>query len=159
MHLPHSVSYKFGIVAMLSGLIGVPLGSFLAQYFRRTHQRTDPIICAWGLLISAPLVYLALLLARFTEGWCYFIICLAEISLNLCWSIVADILLVSNAFGTDNHSIICKKMIQHTNKNNGKLICSILILKIRVLFVQMWHSHHSTMPNFIKWKHLLAFSW
>lgn len=82
---------------MVSGLIGVPLGSFLAQHFRQTHQRTDPIICAWGLLISAPLVYLALLLARFTEGWCYFIICLAEISLNLCWSIVADILLVSKA--------------------------------------------------------------
>lgn len=80
---------------MVSGLIGVPLGSFLAQHFRRTHQRTDPIICAWGLLISAPLVYLALILARFAEGWCYFIICLAEISLNLCWSIVADILLVS----------------------------------------------------------------
>lgn len=82
---------------MVSGLIGVPLGSFLAQHFRRTHQRTDPIICAWGLLISAPLVYLALILARFAEVWCYVVICLAEISLNLCWSIVADILLVSNA--------------------------------------------------------------
>lgn len=96
-----SVSYKFGIVAMLSGLIGVPLGSFLAQHFRKTHQRTDPLVCAWGLFISAPLVYVALLIAQFSNFWCFFVIFLAELSLNLCWSIVADILLVSKtAFAT-----------------------------------------------------------
>lgn len=96
MHLAFSVSYKFGIVAMMSGLVGVPLGSGLAQYFRRKHENSDPIICAWGLLISAPLVYVALLLARFSDGWCFFVIFLAEVSLNICWSIVADMLLVSN---------------------------------------------------------------
>lgn len=96
--MAYSVSFKFGIVAMLSGLFGVPLGSFLAQYFRKTHQRTDPIICAWGLFISAPLVYIALILARYSNGWCFFVIFLAELSLNLCWSIVADILLVSKSF-------------------------------------------------------------
>lgn len=91
-----SVSYKFGIVAMFAGLLGVPLGSFLAQHFRKTYERADPIICAWGLFISAPMVYLALILARYSDGWTFFVIFLAELSLNLCWSIVADILLVSN---------------------------------------------------------------
>lgn len=83
---------------MLSGLLGVPIGSFMAQYFRQRHQRTDPIICAWGLFISSPLVYLALLLARYSNGWTFFVIFLAELSLNLCWSIVADILLVRKPF-------------------------------------------------------------
>ncbi|XP_031641186.1 protein spinster isoform X1 [Contarinia nasturtii] len=87
------VSYKFGIVAMLSGLIGVPLGSYLAQRFRRAGHNSDPLICAWGLFISAPLVYIALFIARYSNGWCFFVIFLAEVALNLCWSIVADILL------------------------------------------------------------------
>lgn len=81
---------------MLSGLIGVPLGSFLAQRLRPINQQCDPQICAWGLFISAPMVFIALNLAKTNTTWCYIFVFLAEISLNLCWSIVADILLVSD---------------------------------------------------------------
>lgn len=90
-----SVAYKFGIVAMASGLIGVPLGSYLAQRLRLINQQSDPLICAWGLFISAPMVFMALLMAPISGPWCIFFVFVAEISLNLCWSIVADILLVS----------------------------------------------------------------
>lgn len=100
---------------MLSGLIGVPLGSFLAQHYRKIHQRTDPLICAWALFISAPFVYVALLIAQYSNGWCFFVIFLAELSLNLCWSIVADILLVSKtAFATSEYK-------QHNEQRGGKL--------------------------------------
>lgn len=94
---------------MLSGLIGVPLGSYLAQRFRHTNEACDPIICAWGLFISAPLVYIALLIARFSDGWCFFVIFLAEVALNLCWSIVADILLVRPIFVFDER-VKCNKL-------------------------------------------------
>lgn len=38
-----SVSLKFGVVTMLSGLIGVPLGSYAAQKFRIRNGRADPL--------------------------------------------------------------------------------------------------------------------
>lgn len=79
---------------MLAGLIGVPLGSFLVQKLRPTNPKCDGLVCAWGLFISAPLVYAALVVAPYNGTWCYFFVFFAQISLNLCWSIVADILLV-----------------------------------------------------------------
>lgn len=90
-----SVTYKFGIIAMLSGLIGVPLGSILAQRLRSRYPRIDPMVCAFGLLISSPLLFAASLFASVNCSVCYALIFLGEIFLNLNWSIVADILLVS----------------------------------------------------------------
>ncbi|EFX84684.1 hypothetical protein DAPPUDRAFT_99565 [Daphnia pulex] len=45
-----SVSYIFGLIAMIAGLLGVPLGSFLGQKLRVRYQRADPIVCGMGLL-------------------------------------------------------------------------------------------------------------
>lgn len=92
--LNSSVSFKFGIVAMMAGLMGVPLGSALAQRLRHVDSTCDPLICAFGLLASAPFVYFALVVAEYNAGWCYFCVFMAEITLNLSWSIVADMLLV-----------------------------------------------------------------
>lgn len=93
--LANSISYKFGIVAMTAGLIGVPLGSGLAQRLRPNYPTCDPLICAFGLITSAPFVYLGLVVAPFSTNWAFFFVFIAEITLNLCWSIVADMLLVS----------------------------------------------------------------
>ncbi|BFG05257.1 protein spinster [Drosophila madeirensis] len=89
------ISYKFGIVAMLAGLIGVPMGSVLAQRLRGRMENCDPYICAGGLLVSAPMVFAALVVSRTSGSLCFFFVFLAQVALNLCWSIVADILLVS----------------------------------------------------------------
>jgi len=89
-----SISYKFGLVAMLAGLIGVPLGSFLAQRLRGNYENCDPYICAVGLFISAPMVFAALVVPQTSESLCFFFVFVAQVALNLCWSIVADILLV-----------------------------------------------------------------
>lgn len=89
-----SISYKFGLVAMLAGLIGVPLGSFLAQRLRGRYENCDPYICAVGLFISAPMVFAALVVPQTSESLCFFFVFVAQVALNLCWSIVADILLV-----------------------------------------------------------------
>lgn len=87
------VSYKFGAIAMASGLIGVPAGSALAQYLRVQWPRADPYICAAGLLISAPILFAASLLASVNITLCYILIFFGEVFLNLNWSIVADMLL------------------------------------------------------------------
>ncbi|XP_054007265.1 protein spinster isoform X1 [Hylaeus anthracinus] len=90
---PDDVAYKFGLIGMASGLIGVPLGSLLAQKLRVRWQQADPLICAVGLLISAPLLFFATLTANTNSVLCYTLIFFGQLSLNLNWSIVADILL------------------------------------------------------------------
>lgn len=91
----NDVSYKFGIIAMTAGLIGVPAGSFMARKLRPLYPTCDPLICAGGLFCSSPLIYLALVVTKYSGAWCFFLVFFAEVSLNLTWSIVADMLLVS----------------------------------------------------------------
>lgn len=87
------VAFKFGLITMLSGLVGVPLGSIAAQKLRTRFPRVDPLICAIGLLLSAPLLFAASLTVTWSPVLCYTLIFFAEVTLNLNWSIVADILL------------------------------------------------------------------
>merc|ERR1711963_1141375 len=44
------ISFKFGIVMTLSGLLGVPLGSYITQMIRHQVPNADPIVCASTLL-------------------------------------------------------------------------------------------------------------
>ncbi|XP_003704043.1 lysolipid transporter protein spinster isoform X1 [Megachile rotundata] len=90
---PDDVAYKFGLIGMAAGLIGVPLGSLLAQKLRVNYQQADPLICAVGLLISVPLLFFATLTANTNSVICYTLVFFGQLSLNLNWSIVADILL------------------------------------------------------------------
>lgn len=81
---------------MASGLIGVPLGSAIAQKLRVYWQQADPLICAAGLLISVPLLFFAMITANTNPTLCYTLIFFGQLSLNLNWAIVADMLLVSD---------------------------------------------------------------
>ncbi|XP_065366602.1 protein spinster isoform X2 [Calliphora vicina] len=91
--IQNDVSYKFGMITMLAGLIGVPMGSMLAQRLRVQIENCDPYICAAGLLISAPMAYMAIVLPQTSSTLCFLFIFGSQVALNLCWSIVADILL------------------------------------------------------------------
>lgn len=81
---------------MIAGLLGVPSGTFVAQRLRHTHPRVDAHVCAVGLLISSPLVFLSCVAARYNSELCFALVFFAMFFLNLTWSIVADILLVSS---------------------------------------------------------------
>lgn len=81
---------------MAAGLIGVPLGSVLAQRLKVHYPKADPLICAGGLMISAPLLLLGLALADRYNYLVLVLIFFGQIALNMNWSIVADILLVSS---------------------------------------------------------------
>ncbi|CAK9812214.1 Protein spinster [Anthophora quadrimaculata] len=87
------VAYKFGLIGMTAGIIGVPLGAYLAQKLRVRWKQADPLICAAGLLISVPLLFFASITANTNAVLCYTLIFFGQLSLNLNWSIVADILL------------------------------------------------------------------
>uniref|UniRef100_A0A2A4JZG3 Major facilitator superfamily (MFS) profile domain-containing protein n=1 Tax=Heliothis virescens TaxID=7102 RepID=A0A2A4JZG3_HELVI len=88
-----SVSYKFGLVGMAAGALGVPLGSWLAQRLRGRFPDCDPLICGFALLGSAPIVFLALVTVGYHVGTSFFLIFVGMTTLNLTWSIVADIIL------------------------------------------------------------------
>lgn len=85
----------FGGVTMVSGLIGVPLGSSLSRWLRVRSLRYDALICCAGLFTSA--IFTAGVLLK-AASWntvvVYSMVFFAELFINLNWSIVSDILLV-----------------------------------------------------------------
>lgn len=89
-----SVSYIFGLIAMLAGLLGVPLGSFLGQKMRINFPRADPLVCGGGMLLSTPLMLAGLLTAKWNTTACFCAVFFGQVFLNLNWAIVADMLLV-----------------------------------------------------------------
>lgn len=84
----------FGAITMVSGIVGVPLGTVLAQSLKKRFPRADPTICAFGLLISAPFLLGAMLIVSVSAPAAYALIFFGSVALNLNWAIVADILLV-----------------------------------------------------------------
>lgn len=89
----NDVSFIFGAITMTTGIIGVPLGSYLSQRFNRKYPRADPYICAVGLILSAPLLAGAMLTVSANATLAYVLVFFGELALNLNWAIVADILL------------------------------------------------------------------
>ncbi|KAM9149084.1 protein spinster homolog 1 isoform 2-T4 [Pangshura tecta] len=75
-------SLIFGLITCVTGFLGVGAGVEISKRLRRTNPRADPLVCAAGLLGSAPFLFLALVF-----------IFIGETLLSLNWAIVADILL------------------------------------------------------------------
>ena len=90
---PSTVPFIFGLVTMLSGIVGVPLGMILSTKMRAIYPRSDPVICGVGILISAIFLTFGILLCDSNIVLALVLIFLGEVSLNLNWSIVADMVL------------------------------------------------------------------
>ena len=71
------------------------LGGYLSTKLRHKFERSDPLIAASGLVISAPILLTALFLARDIPLGAMVLVFFAMIGINLNWAIVADITLVS----------------------------------------------------------------
>ena len=78
---------------MLSGIVGVPLGSILSTKLKQKYPRADPIICGCGLLLSAVLLGFGMFACNKNIHLAFILLFLGEVALNLNWSIVADVLL------------------------------------------------------------------
>ncbi|XP_054712110.1 protein spinster homolog 1-like isoform X2 [Uloborus diversus] len=83
----------FGLITCIAGIVGVIIGSASSQYLRRSNARADPLICAFGVLGSVPLIYAGVVLADRSLTCAWILIFLGEVFLCVNWTIVADILL------------------------------------------------------------------
>ncbi|XP_033112125.1 protein spinster homolog 1-like [Anneissia japonica] len=88
-----NVDFYFGAVTCVSGFLGVVTGTMGAQWYRRFNPQADPLVCAFGLIVGAPFLYLGLLLAPIVDIAAWGLILIAEILLFLNWALVPDILL------------------------------------------------------------------
>lgn len=88
------MAFVFGLLTMVSGLVGVPLGSYLSQKLKKHYPRADPLLCAAGLLVSTPLLAAGMLVVQLNSTVAFILMFFGELALNLNWAIVADILLV-----------------------------------------------------------------
>ncbi|XP_027424016.2 protein spinster homolog 3 isoform X2 [Zalophus californianus] len=59
-------SLIFGILTVVTGIIGVVLGAEASRRYKKVNPRAESLICAYSLLIAAPCLYLALILAPVT---------------------------------------------------------------------------------------------
>ncbi|KAH0626561.1 hypothetical protein JD844_001619 [Phrynosoma platyrhinos] len=88
-----SDSLIFGIITCVTGVLGVTLGVEISRRWQRTNPRADPLVCATGLLGSAPFLFLAVVCAQSSIIATYVFIFIGETLLSLNWAIVADMLL------------------------------------------------------------------
>ena len=65
------ISFRFGIVMTLSGLLGVPIGSYISQKIRHNVPNADPLVCAVTLLTSVPILFFGFVSANYSLNLCY----------------------------------------------------------------------------------------
>lgn len=75
----------FGLTATIAGIIGVWAGSFIGQKLRVRFPTADALVCAWGMIASAPLFFWASMAAAGSQWAFYTIITWAEVLMNLVW--------------------------------------------------------------------------
>ncbi|XP_026772324.1 protein spinster homolog 1 [Pangasianodon hypophthalmus] len=88
-----SDSLYFGIITCVTGVLGVAMGGAVSQRLRKRTPRADPLVCAAGLLLAAPFLYLSIIFAQGSTIATYVFIFFGEMFLSMNWAIVADILL------------------------------------------------------------------
>ncbi|XP_073403373.1 protein spinster homolog 1 [Dendrobates tinctorius] len=86
-------SLIFGLVTVVTGILGVGAGVEISKRYRKVNPRADPIVCACGMLCSAPFLYLSLVFADTSLVATYAFIFIGETLLSLNWAIVADMVL------------------------------------------------------------------
>lgn len=57
-------SLIFGIITCVTGVLGVGSGVEISRRLQRSNPRADPLVCAAGLLGSAPFLFLAVVSAQ-----------------------------------------------------------------------------------------------
>ncbi|XP_056100609.1 protein spinster homolog 3 isoform X1 [Rhinichthys klamathensis goyatoka] len=86
-------SYIFGAITVVTGVVGVFLGTYISRKLRDRLPNADPLICAFGMLSSSPCFFIAIILAGTSIPATYTFIAIGELLLSLNWALLADILL------------------------------------------------------------------
>lgn len=87
------INLIFGIITFFAGILGVLIGTGSASWYRKRNPRADPLICGYGVFVSVPFAFFAILLARENPmlTWIFIFISITCLCLN--WTLVADMLL------------------------------------------------------------------
>ncbi|KAM9393331.1 protein spinster homolog 1 isoform 2-T2 [Pholidichthys leucotaenia] len=88
-----SESLIFGAITCVTGILGVASGVLVSRQLKKKTPRADPLVCAAGLLLSAPFLYLTIMLADRSTSATFVFVFFGETFLSMNWAIVADILL------------------------------------------------------------------
>lgn len=92
--IPEQIPLIFGVVTCFAGLIGVTVSSVMSSKLRLKFKNADPLICAFGSLISVPTLFILILTTREANPvFFWFIAAIAISGMCLSWTLVADILL------------------------------------------------------------------
>lgn len=88
-----SISFIFGAIACVGGILGVLMGSLSSQYFRQKYPTVDSYICAIGVFTSIPCAFLTIFIVKShpTIAWISIFLAITFLSTN--WSVTVDILL------------------------------------------------------------------
>ncbi|XP_077403638.1 protein spinster homolog 3 isoform X1 [Vanacampus margaritifer] len=86
-------SFIFGAITVVSGILGVCIGTGLARCLRDKVPNADPLICAGGMLGSVPCLFISIFIATASIPATYVFVFIAEVLLSLNWSLLADMLL------------------------------------------------------------------
>ncbi|XP_012160126.1 protein spinster isoform X1 [Ceratitis capitata] len=89
----NDVSLRFGIITMVAGLIGVPLGPIVSRAVASYKNNADPLVCAYGLFFSSFFLAAAMMFVTKYVVASYILMFIGQLCLNLNWALVADILL------------------------------------------------------------------
>eukprot|EP00112_Aurelia_sp_Birch-Aquarium-sp1_P006531 Seg172.4 transcript_id=Seg172.4/GoldUCD/mRNA.D3Y31 product="Protein spinster 1" protein_id=Seg172.4/GoldUCD/D3Y31 len=87
------VSYIFGIITFVTGIIGVWTGAEIARRWRKTNMKSDALVCGIGIFASVPFLFLALYVMDKMIYVSWVLIAVGEIFLCLNWAPNADLLL------------------------------------------------------------------
>ncbi|XP_059828934.1 protein spinster homolog 1-like isoform X2 [Hypanus sabinus] len=86
-------SLLFGAIVCSSGIFAILIGAMLSKTLRSKNAQADPIICAVGMLLSAPFFYFGIMFADKSMVATFVCIFFGELFIGLTWIIVSDILL------------------------------------------------------------------
>lgn len=79
------VSLIVGFEAALAGVVGVASGSLLGQKLRKINPTADALVCAWSMVICAPLLYWGIYIADGPAVPTYIILFFGQWFLNVNW--------------------------------------------------------------------------
>lgn len=79
------MSLVVGFEAALAGVVGVASGSLVGQKFRKRFPTADAQVCAWSMVICAPLLYWGCYIATGPPVPLYIVLFFGQWFLNVSW--------------------------------------------------------------------------
>ena len=79
------MSLIVGFEAALAGVLGVAAGSLLGQKLRKRYPSADALVCAWSMIICAPLLYWGIYIASGPAVPTYIVLFFGQLFMNINW--------------------------------------------------------------------------